>query len=320
MMSIQGSQPAAKPTFRQTAVTSGVLVASGAVDLKTAACFYDHVVIMDYERFTPSLRETLGQDLGYLVDEGIVSLRSYDEILAMKSDHQAFGYAESIRSYMMSSIFAEDDERPPIHEVAGNGMARLYAALALETSQSQCLVPIVSSRMKIDGYTMEVALDDTPLPLAEKIEALLPVRTTAAEALFNLIPMPSREVPWQDVTEFRADHKTALYAARIRILLERLSKETDRRHVEDLILSEFATFENDLRIAKMKTQLGSFKAVLPFGDMIGDILGGMLKMKFGETVKGLVEMRERQIDVSEAEAKIQSDPYYMIEHVRSTLA
>ena len=49
--------------FRQSAVTSGISIVTDAVDLKTAACFYDKVVIMDYEDFEPRLSSLLGPDL-----------------------------------------------------------------------------------------------------------------------------------------------------------------------------------------------------------------------------------------------------------------
>ena len=221
---------------------------------------------------------------------------------------------------MASSLFTPADQVSQIYEVAGNGMTRLFAAMAADAIGTQNVVPIVSGRTKLDGYGESINLERNPMPSGAEIEGLLPVRTTATEALFNLIPVPNRQVPWQDVLEFRAEQKTGLYATRIRILLERLGKETDRRHAEDLVRSEFASFEAKLRIFKKQTKVTTFKAWLPWGDFLHNLLKGVIQLKPSEAAKSFIETAEHRIEISKAEEELTSDPYYMIEHVRSAMA
>ena len=306
--------------FRQRAVTSSINIGQSAVDLKIAACFYDSVTLMDYKDFEPSLESALGPDLEYLVDQGLIVIEPYDKQLAIDSNHKAYEYARAIQSHMAASLFTPAEEKVPVFEVAGNGMARLYAAMAANEIDGQSFVPIVSGRTRLEGYANEINLEGTPLPTALEIEELLPVKTTATEALFNLIPVPAAAVPWQDVLEFRDQQSTGLYAARIRILLERLSKETDRRHAEDMIRSEFATFESKLRVFKKQVALTSFKAVLPWGDFLHGLVKSFALLKPSEVVKPLIETAERDIELMKAEDQIRQDPYYMIEHVRRAFA
>jgi len=161
---------------------------------------------------------------------------------------------------------------------------------------------------------------EDPLPSDDQLEALLPVRATATRILFEKLPVPGRDTPWEDIFRLRQDADTGLYAARMRILLRRLAKEDDRRHVEDLIQTEFAEFESKLEWLKSGRRTAKIQMVMPWADLVHGLVKALALAKPSEALAPIFRTREELVKLNRAEEEVKKDPYYLIEHVRSRLA
>ena len=305
--------------FRHSAVTSSAAILSGAVDLKVAAAFYDRIKIIELDVFDTKLPEFLGPDYEYLADNGIIEIQGHHAAVGMNEGEPGHEYASAIQSHITACLFSPKERGSWIAEIAGNGLSRLYAALQLRENPHNELTPIVTSSLRWDGASDAIRLDRTPLPDDSGLEELLPVRATATRVIFNKLPMPGRDTPWDDILSFREAADTGLYAAQLRILLKRLGKEDDRRHVADLIETEFAAFEKRLEIFKKSKRHAKTQMVLPWMDVFHGLVKAVALAKPSEAALPYVQMEKQQIEISTAEQKITSDPYYMIEHVRSQL-
>ena len=315
----EGTVNPARP-FRHEAVTNSIAVTLGLVDLKRAAAFYDKITILNAEIFGKPFEETFGSDYSFLTDQGIIEVKPYRNQAGLNEGEAGFPFAAAIQSHLAATIFSSESDKKWIGEVAGNGMSRLHVALQRRLSPDLQVSPIVTANLKSDGFSDEVRLDRVPLPDDNVLEDLLPVRATATRVIFDKLPVPSRDTPWDDILRFREDAKTGLYAARLRNLLKTLGEQEDRRHAVDLVESEYADFEDRLRLFKRSARLGKVQMTLPWLDMLHGLLKAVALAKPSEMVEPFIKAEEQQIELSEAEREIRSNPYYMIEHVRSQLA
>jgi hypothetical protein len=306
--------------FQHSGVTSAAAVVLGAVDLKVAAAFYDRITILDAGEGTRKLPDVLGPDFEFLSERGIIDVRPYGNMGDLREEDPGRRFAEAIQTHLAATVFAGDKEKERIGEVAGNGMARLHVALASKREPSAALTPIVTARLADRGFDKGVHLDRVPVLEDDGLEDLLPMRAIATRVIFDRLPVPTRATPWEEILSFRAESDTGLYAARLRILLRRLGEQTDRRHVSDLVRSEFADFEDRLRGMKKYRRLARTQMVLPWLDMLHGMLKAVALVKPSEAAQPYVTMEKQKVELNEAERKLRSDPYYMIEHVRSRLA
>lgn len=306
--------------FQHSGVTSAAAVILGRVDLKVAAAFYDRITILDVDILPQTLPEVLGPDFEYLCERGIIEVCPFGGIDDFEQGDAGYKFAAAIQTHLSATVFSSLKDKKRIGEIAGNGMARLHVAMASRREPGATLTPIVTARLVDRGFGEEVHLDRLPVLDDESLEELLPVRATATRVIFDQLPLPSRSTPWEEVLAFRAEADTGLYAARLRILLKKLGAEADRGHARDLIRSEYADFEERLRGMKQTRQLAGTQMVLPWLDTIHNLVKAVALAKPSEAAQPFVTMRKQQIELNEAERKLKSDPYYMIEHVRSRLA
>ena len=313
-------KPEIATPFRCNAVTSSFAVSNGMVDLKRAAAFYDRVVIVDYQSFDANLEEKLGPDYQFLCDNGLIEVRELGAFAGLGPGEPGYDYANKIQNGFRAAVFSEDERRIKTHEALGNGISRLQAALLYGSKASEHFTPIVTSRRVVPSLSRQGQFyQDDPLPNDEALEELLPVRATATRILFDKLPVPGREMPWDDIFRLREDADTGLYAARMRLLLQKLSKENDRRHVEDLIHSEYADFEARLRAVKGQRRRAAVHVVLPWADLIHGLVKALALAKPSEAVSPFLKANDEVVKLNSAETELRKDPYYLIEHVRSRM-
>lgn len=307
--------------FRNQAVTSSFAVANGLIDLKRAAAFYDRIVIIEADVFEPTMMEALGPDLEYLQENDLIKVLPVTEYPSILEGQPGHEYADRIRNGLAAALFSGPDIRKQSHEACGNGFARLQAAVMQTANPGEHFTPIVTSRKRVASLGKAAQFyNEDPLPGDNELEALLPVRSTAARIVFDRLPIPSHDTPWQDILDLRADPGTELYARRLRIMLERLSKETNRRHVEDLIYSEFDDFEQQLKAFKGKKRRATVRWVLPWADKLNALVRSIALLKPSEAIEPHIKANEEVATLNAAEAELKRNPYYLIEHVRTRLA
>jgi hypothetical protein len=312
--------PEVASPFRCQAVTSSFAVGHGMVDLKRAAAFYDRVVIFDHQSFEADLEEKLGPDYEFLSNHGIIEVRKLGAFAGLAPGEPGYDYAKKMQSGFAASIFSDTGRRSKTLESLGNGMARLQAAILYGSSSTEHFTPIVTSRKVAPSLSREGQFyQDDPLPRDEALEELLPIRATAMRILFDKLPVPGREMPWDDIFRLREDAETGLYAARLRLLLQKLSKEDDRRHVEDLIQSEYAEFETRLGAVKGQRRKVAVQVVLPWADLVHGLLKALALAKPSEAVAPFLKANDEVVKLNSAESELKKDPYYLIEHVRSRM-
>lgn len=317
-----GANEIAAPFYCQ-AVTSGFAVSNGLVDLKRAAAFYDRILIVDADIFERKLADALGPDLDYLQENGLIEIFDVAEYPHIPEGQPGHAYAEKIRGGLAAALFSASENRAKTHEVCGNGLARLQAAALQSASADDHFSPLVTGRKVMPALKRSARYqiaNDEPLPSDSLLEALLPVRATATRMVFEQLPVPSHETPWEDILHFRADNDTGLYAAQLRLFLHDLAKESDRRHVEDLVRTQFSAFDKKISAFKGKQRRAVVRWVLPWADKLHDLAKAIALLKFSEVINSHVKVSEEVATLNEAENNLQRDPYYLIEHIRRTLA
>lgn len=308
--------------FQCHAVTSSFAVSRGMIDLKRAAAFYDRIVIIEYkEAFGSALEEKLGPDYEFLAEHGLIDVRDVGAYAGVARGDPGFDYAAKIQSGFSATVFAGTGaRRDRSYEALGNGMARLQAALLHAVTPRENFTPIVTNRKVAPVLNGQAQFyRDSPLPVDEALEELLPVRATATRILFDKLPVPGRAMPWEDIFRLREDAETGLYAARLRILLQKLSKEDDRRHVADLIQTEYTDFEARFSALKGQKRKVATQVVLPWADLIHGLIKALALAKPSEAVAPFLKANDEVVKLNNAEAELKKDPYYLIEHVRSRL-
>ena len=290
----------------QQIVTSSVALRDGALNLKVAAVFYQRIVILDDRTFDTKLRKLVGPELDGLVNEGVVEVRPVRPIRDFRLGQEHDAAVDGTSSLAMEGMLASRDSktRRAVIAAGANGFVRLESAELSLNDPTTTFVPNISAKGLVDERSAAA------MSRNEKL-------AWAADILFKEVPVPAEDTPWQDIFNFRKDNATELAALKLHHWMKKVTAAEDLASIKDEVRHDYLSFEERLKVHRMKCSHARFRVVAPIVDAIHLALKAALTFKLSE----VMEFQQRRIELNDLEMKFrQEQPLYMIEHLRSQLA
>ena len=140
-------------------------------------------------------------------------------------------------------------------------------------------------------------------PVAANVEipehAARDIGSPVLQLSLSKIPMPPPETPWEDILAFREDTENQLYLSRLRLWLQKQSREhRPASEIQDELLQLLSDYKRYMKIQHRKFGEGALSTVLISTE---EAVRNLLSLNFGEAIKQVFEFRARRLALQESE-------------------
>jgi len=282
--------------FRQAAVITDTAFARSIVDAKQAALLFDQLIIIKTSAFRidrafklGSPEAILGHELDWLQNNSIVRFEKENalrgEAFFQSSPALVQLHKEIQVGYFNVALLPQAKADMYFRRLA-NATARA-AAVFLDQCSDVRHVPLV---FHSDGSIDHLSAKTTPQ------------MTSAMSAVFNFVPIPESDTPWENILDLRNDPNTRSAFMDLREWLRSaIDENTTVADLKEQLEHRLDSYEQSLKRHKTRynylrleaTALGVFS--LP---------ENLLKLRLADIGKGLLSLRKLEIDRLEDEAKL----------------
>jgi hypothetical protein len=290
--------------FRQSAVVTSLDLATGRINLKQAAVFFDQVHVVEVPLGeVHELPLIVGPSYDYLLERGLLTRSHWRE---EANEKLLLGY--QVRSIFSASVFTPERNKPAYWEYGCSGLVRLAAARLSARDPDRTYVPITQTSFFQSKPEM-VARFEAELPSTP------PKKVQAITWTFDQVPAPSDNTPWEDIFDYRKDSRTQGHCLQLRRWIQKNADASNASELAESLQHDLSLLEERMRFHRIKSTLVRVDATLPFLN----ILGNLLTLRFGDLVRPAVTAAKSEIDLSSAELALTSDPLYMMADIRRRL-
>jgi hypothetical protein len=125
------------------------------------------------------------------------------------------------------------------------------------------------------------------------------VTTTVLSVVLSAFPEPDDQTPWERILEFKSDpdtprHILALKRWITKIAQQRLSFDEMREEIEWVVQE----YQAHMRLHRLKTTSGALESVVTAA---GELVENIVKLKFSALAKAMFSLRQRKIQLLDAE-------------------
>ena len=130
-------------------------------------------------------------------------------------------------------------------------------------------------------------------------EISTPIKSDVVEIVVNKLPMPSIDVPWETILDYRDDPETQKSLRALRKWVRKFSLENiSPIEISDELETLIDEYQNHMKLHKVKANTETLEVILkiPF-----EILENLIKIKFSKIPEPFFAVKRRQISLMEAE-------------------
>ncbi len=150
---------------------------------------------------------------------------------------------------------------------------------------------IFNSRKNVEAYPI-VKNMSLPFEISSK-------KLKVVQLLLNRIPVLDKDIPWNDIFQFKNDPETKQKFLALRNWIADLAQtDLSVNELEDKIEYAFQQYEKHLQINKMKFKKSVLETVVVQGS---ELLENLIKLKIGKIAKEIFEYKQLEINVLESE-------------------
>jgi hypothetical protein len=126
-----------------------------------------------------------------------------------------------------------------------------------------------------------------------------PSQSEVIEIVFNNLPTPSEETPWEQILEYRADPESRAKFLDLRNWINEIAREKlSAVEVAEKLEYLLSQYQRQVNLHKMKANIGVIETVIVTS---AEIAEDLVKLKFGKLAKMPFSIRRRQIALLETE-------------------
>lgn len=283
------------PGFKQQVITSSVAVANGSADLKALASFYDRIIILDGSAFRTDVREAVGLEIDYLVNEGIIDIRPIPAVFEVALPKKYDELVEDTYNQSLASLFAAEHSADKVKTIAlaASGLARLEAIRQRSANPGVTFVPHVLAESLMSSKVSTQLQEDRSLEVMELV--------------FRKMPIPAEDTPWQDILDFRNDDYTKFSAFNLYRWMHGNFKEQDFAMLEGTLEVELFELTKLIEIHRKKVRYLPIKILATLSDAVTSLLS-----LHAFSAISSIDVRKVMIDLMDAELKIRSQDLYFL--------
>jgi len=281
------------------ATTVGVLPVYDLDNLKRYSLLFDELFIsapftsvsaMGFDGADPLqyVRSTVTRDeLDWLTDSGLLVdyTRVIREELQRSTDGEHNVYAHDAFKLLTAPTLAST-----LQSDLASSQMRITLGQLIARRDASALQSAGVSAATVTSSAKEV---NTKEKLLRKEQVL--------SCILRQLPSPSDITPWQDIMEFKRDPLAREAYLRLRHWVNRVVSQTNPVHeVEEeleYLLSEYA---NHLKLHSIKSRKSILEVIIVG---VANVVEDTIKLKFGALAKGLFDLKQQRIALSEAEQK-----------------
>ena len=124
-------------------------------------------------------------------------------------------------------------------------------------------------------------------------------RSDVIQIILNALPEPDESISWEQIIEYRSDPDSQSKFLALRNWMNETARASlSPTEIEQKLEYLIDEYQQHMKIHKMKTNVGTLESVVVAG---AEVLENLIKFNWGKVAKGLFSIKQRRIELMEAE-------------------
>lgn len=263
-------------------MATGILGVKGLLPTKREALFFDAILVPNSAKGLAAMVESrevadVSAELSYLMEAGITRL--LPDVTPAEP-----GYAERVAPLLLSLNAFENQA----------GKANSTRLSLLTPLGQEFHTRVLCAEASLRGLSAVPILSGDPFLV---IKGAQPI--DVAHVVVRYLPIPSADVPWEQIVDFRADPDARGSLLRLRRWIRGLNNEKlTAAEVHEDLESLLHEYEARMKLHKMKFEYGLLRTVMSFSL---DVMENVIKLRLKNALDALYAVQERRVALLEAE-------------------
>lgn len=126
-------------------------------------------------------------------------------------------------------------------------------------------------------------------------------KTNVLRIVIERLPIPDDSTPWEQIIDYRNDSETkSKFLALKDWMNEMVKAEMSLPEIEDKLEYLLNQYENHMKLHKLKYHAGVLESIIILGS---EIIEDLIRLKIGKVTKSLFSLKQRKLNLLEAELK-----------------
>ncbi len=240
----------------------------------------------------------VASQLAWLIDNGIAFEPPIPTSLSKESDYDVERCREHVKELLRilgGSDVSVDEASKFLQTVKAKDVSdsQRMEVIGRAILAGSYIVRIFSTSLCSEGF------DSYPVLLSNIPANQEFFKSEVIRVVFNELPMPDEQTPWEQILEFRGDPDSKAKFLDLRHWMSEIARDSrPRAEMEETLEYLMSQYQRHMALHKMKTTAGVLETTVV---STGEIIENLVRMKWGKVAKMLFSLKARKITLLEGE-------------------